>query len=329
MNITKKIKKRISHHLGLRPFLEKTHKDQKIKYIPEGYKAVITVSADFELAWAWQHAKNFNLDEALKHAHQARKNIPFILDLCDEYSIPITWFTVGHLFLENCNTINGLKHPEINRLPFFENQYWSYKEKDWFKNDPCGDLLKNPEWYAPDIIHDILNRRTKHEIGCHTFSHIDCRDIICTKEIFDSELNACKDAAKNFNLTLKSFVHPAHTIGNLKNLQKHGFTSYRDNSKQTIGYPEKENHLWKYKSTAILNYSNENEKFQIKKLKRIIARTIKANATANIWFHPSANPKTFEILLDNLFQYLQLNKDKIYITTVDKYIDFLNQNTNE
>ena len=120
MNTKKKIKKYISHHLGLRPFLENISDDEKKKFIPNGYQAVITISADFELAWAWQHAKNTDIKTAKKQAQIARDNIPLILDLCDKYNFPITWFTVGHLFLDNCKKENGIKHPEIKRLPHFE-----------------------------------------------------------------------------------------------------------------------------------------------------------------------------------------------------------------
>ena len=62
------------------------------QYIPESYKAVLIVSADFELAWAWRYAKNYqNTNEmALRCAMVARDNFPRILELCDKYDIPIT-----------------------------------------------------------------------------------------------------------------------------------------------------------------------------------------------------------------------------------------------
>ena len=326
MNTKKKAKRYLAHHLNLRPYVDKKPLTERNKYIPEGYDAVVTISADFELAWAWQHAKGGSTNSALQHAQIARKNIPVILDLSNKYNIPITWFTVGHLFLDKCEKFdNNIKHPEIKRLPYFENKYWKYKSGDWFDFDPAGNYQNNPEWYAPDLINDIISRTTNHEIGCHTFSHIDCRDHVCSDEVFDSEIKACISAAEKYNIDLKSFVHPAHTIGHLDRLIKYGFTSYRDNSRQIIGYPERiKSNLWKLKSTAILNYTDEREKFQINRLKKIIDRTINNKANANIWFHPSANYRTFTVILRELFEHINKKKSALRVVTVGNYVDWLN-----
>lgn len=326
MNTKKKTKRYLAHHLNLRPYVDKIPLRERKKYIPEGYDAVVTISADFELAWAWQHAKGESINSALKHAQNARKNIPVILDLSDKYNIPITWFTVGHLFLDKCEKVENAKHPEIIRLPHFENKYWEYKSGDWFDFDPASDYQNSPEWYAPDIIEDIISRKVNHEIGCHTFSHIDCRDHICSDEVFESEIKACISVANKYNIDLKSFVHPAHTIGHLDRLNKYGFTSYRDNSRQVIGYPELyKSNLWKLKSTAILNYTDESEKFQVNRLKKIVDRTINYKANANIWFHPSVSIETFSIIMNALFDYLNRSRQKVYLTTVGDYVNFLNQ----
>jgi len=325
------LRKRIIHYLSLRPVFEGIPTKKKKKFIPAGYKAVIIISADFELAWAWQHLKNSNDSSmsAIKKAYQARENIPYILDICDQYKIPITWFTVGHLFLDCCKNVNGIKHPEIKRLPYFENNYWRFNSGDWFDNAPCGDSIPKKAWHAPDLIKNIIGRKVKHEIGCHTFSHIDCRDEVCSSEVFLSEINACKQAAEKYGVDLKSFVHPAHTIGNIYNLIQTGFTSYRENSLQTIGYPELIHHkIWKFKSTMILNYTSEKEDFQIKRLKKIISRTVKHNAVANIWFHPSSNPKTFEVLLKELAITLNRYEREILVTNISDYCERLNNEFN-
>ena len=44
---------------------------------------------------------------------KTRENVPKILNLCEIYDIPITWATVGHLFLSNCKRVNKIAHPEI------------------------------------------------------------------------------------------------------------------------------------------------------------------------------------------------------------------------
>ena len=81
--------------------VEKTGDYQK--FIPKPYKAALIICADFELAWAWRFSTHINSSkEASDYASRERKNIPVILDLCDNYNIPLTWATVGLLFLGNC-----------------------------------------------------------------------------------------------------------------------------------------------------------------------------------------------------------------------------------
>ena len=110
--------------LGLNPIVE--HRDNIGRFIPEPYKAVVLIQADFELAWAWRFSRNFpdSFGESEKIGLLERDNIPQIIHLCDKYNIPVTWATVGHLFLERCSVTNGFIHPEIKRLPYFENKFW-------------------------------------------------------------------------------------------------------------------------------------------------------------------------------------------------------------
>ena len=51
-----------------------------------------------------------------------------------------------------------------------------YVVGDWFDADPGSERAGEsdwPNWYGPDMIRSILDRRVRHEVGCHTFSHVD------------------------------------------------------------------------------------------------------------------------------------------------------------
>ncbi|MCK4662441.1 MAG: polysaccharide deacetylase family protein [Bacteroidales bacterium] len=318
---------KINFELGRNPKIIRSK--NKNDFIPHGYSAVFILSADFELAWAWRFSKYEKdpLKRAFKKAENARKNIPKILNLCDKYNIPITWATVGHLFLEECSKKENIAHPEMPRLSYFENKYWKFIKGDWYDADPCSNLTNNPLWYAPDIIKDIINRKVLHEIACHTFSHIDCSDEICLKEVFDKEISKCIELANKYNIKLKSFVHPGHTIGNLANLSKKGFTSFRTDYRNVLGYPKKhKTGLWEIKSTAEICYNNYwSEKYHIYRYKKIINRAIKYNKICYFWFHPSMDLCVADIILPNIFDHLAKNRDKIYITTTEKYINYLNK----
>jgi peptidoglycan/xylan/chitin deacetylase (PgdA/CDA1 family) len=322
---------KVKFRLGLNPEIEKS-KDF-IRYIPEPYKSVLLFYADFELAWAWRYSKTYleNKSEIKNIARRERENIPGILHLCDVYNIPITWATVGHLFLEECDKTNNLAHYELPRIPYMENEYWQYSKGDWFDDDPCSNYLESPEWYCPDLIKMILKSKVKHEIGCHTFSHIDCRDEICSKEVFENEINLCKNLANNFRINLKSFVHPGHTIGNLNSLPELGLTSYRTDFGNILGYPEIHNgKLWQIKGTMEFTYKkNWSINYNLKFYKKIVERAIKNNCVCVFWFHPSFDKKFLEEIFPDLLEFINEKRDEIYISTADKYVNWLNSNTTE
>ncbi|MCU0372045.1 MAG: polysaccharide deacetylase family protein [Ignavibacteria bacterium] len=324
----KNFRKKIKFALNLDPRVEKL-KD-KHKYIPDGYKSVLIIYADFELAWAWRFSKSTDdpLKIAEKFAYTERNNIPAILDICSEFNIPITWATVGHLFLDSCKRNSGILHDDVKRIDYFENNFWSYKKGDWFDSDPAGSTRTNPEWYCPDLIDMIASSKVKHEIGCHTFSHIDCTDKNCSPEVFDSEIIKCKDLASEKGIILKSFVHPAHTIGNLDGLIKHGFTSYRTDYNNILGYPEKyRNKLWEFKSTwEFVCFDDWSVKYHIYRYSEILYRAIKNNTNCVFWFHPSINPKFICEIMPVLFRYFYDNADKVFITTAEKYSEMLSSN---
>ena len=98
----RKIASKIKFGLGLNPLIEK--KADHSKFITKRYKSVLLISADFELAWAWRYSKSVAnpLQLALDKAELERENLPKIIELCEKYNVPITWATVGHLFLERC-----------------------------------------------------------------------------------------------------------------------------------------------------------------------------------------------------------------------------------
>lgn len=313
--------------LGKNPRLEKCLDWRR--YIPDPYKAVAIISADFELAWAWRVTKSsaVPLQKALLKASSERKNMPVILKLCEQYNIPITWLTVGHLFLESCKKENGVTHKDMPRLPHFENDWWRFTGENWFEDDPATDYKTDPLWYAPDLIEMIMKSTVNHEIGCHTFSHIDCRDEVCTPEHFIAEIEACQLAAKKFGIDkMVSFVHPGHTIGNLETLADLGFTNFRTDHANIIGYPKKhDNGLWEFSTTLELNCrENWSAASQINSYISTFRRAMRHHAVAYLWFHPSFDAYFVEHIMPPVFEWLDMHRDEIWIVTKGEYVRWLN-----
>lgn len=319
---------KVKFGFGLDPKVEK--REDYSKYIPNGYKSVLILYADFELAWAWRYSKGIvnPINYSEKLGNYERKNIPEILEICENFNIPITWATVGHLFLDRCDRNSGKPHPSILRPDYFENKFWRYTNGDWFDADPCSDLDKNGSWYCPDLIKLILSQKTKHEIGCHTFSHLDCTDENCSPEIFNSDIQACKTAAEELGVNMTSFVHPAHTIGNLDGLISTGFTSYRTDYDNILGYPNLyKGKLWEIKSTwEFVCFDDWSNKYHLKRYNEIIKRSIKNNTVCTLWFHPSINIRFIREIMPSIFGNINEMKDDVYITTASEYVNFLNEN---
>ncbi|MGK7393552.1 MAG: polysaccharide deacetylase family protein [Candidatus Cyclobacteriaceae bacterium M3_2C_046] len=314
---------KINFALGRNPRIEKV--DHFWDYIPDGYQAVITISADFELAWAWRYGKNQHPDAisaALQKARREREHVPKILDLCDAFDIPITWATVGHLFLSECDG----RHSGLAQPRHFENNYWKFDQGDWYQHDPGSNLEEAPEWYCPDLIKRIQEARVEHEIGCHTFSHIDCRDEVCSADLFRAELKACQQVAKKYGIDLKTFIYPAHTVGNLEQLKKMGFSNYRSNEYNTLGYPQKHpDGLWEIKTSLELRLRRSwSLKYHVARVTKVIQRAIMNNSVCHFWFHPSFAPEYLDQVLPEIFDFLDFNRDRIWITTMEKYVNWLN-----
>ena len=317
---------KVNFELGRNPTVEKT--DQITKYVPEPHRAVFTLSADFELAWAWRFSKQLAepVQDAREKARLARHNVPLILQYCEQHQIPITWATVGHLFLSECECVEGQPHADMKRLKHFENNYWKFDQGDWYKDDPCSDYRTDPEWYCPDLIEAIQKSPVDHEIGCHTFSHIDCRDVVCAPDVFRSEMEKCRELAEAQGIQLNTFIYPAHTVGNLEALPQLGFTNYRTNVGNVLGYPVlHDNGLWEIKSSMQLELRPHwSLDYHLYRVKKTIDRAIKYQAVCHFWFHPSFPTNYLQAVFSEVLAYLHLRRDELHITTMGNYVSWLN-----
>lgn len=268
-------------------------------------KGVVVISADFELAWAWRYSKR--QVNPIKLARQERENFDIILNTLNELDIPITWATVGHLFLDECKCKNGRAHPEMPRPSYFENEFWKFDKGDWYDIDPCGNYKSHPEFYAPDLIEKILNSKTRHEIGCHSFSHCSFDEKHSSPELIEAELEACQRAANKFGIKLKSFVFPGNFHGHFDLLNKYGYKiiRYKRNEFKEIGFPEKiSENLYAIHDSLAFDISEEgwDYNYVLWKLKKYVEKAIEKKAIVHFWFHPSIKK---EQIIDYFFPFLE------------------------
>lgn len=167
----------------------------------------IVISIDAELAWGFRDLNRIPKERIQK----ARDGWIKLLNLLDKFDIPATWAVVGHLFLDECDG-EHINHPS---------------PKKSFSLDPGGDLANNPNWYGADLIKKIKSADVTHEIGSHSFSHMEFGNSYTTKKIANAELEFCKRLADKENIELDSFVFPRNSIGHRMELLKSEFKCYR------------------------------------------------------------------------------------------------------
>ncbi len=255
-------------------------------------KATIVFSADFEMAWAFRFSKKHS-QHAVQKGLEERDNIPILLNLFDQYKIPITWATVGHLMLKECKrSVLNISHEDMLRPFHFENKNWLFNKGDWYEHDPCTNYLNDPAWYASDLIDLIMQSSTTHEIGCHSFSHIDLSSKNCPAELAKNEINKCIALANGKKTVLTSMVFPGGTIGNLQILKDNGFLCYRKPMKYHIDLPYIDDYgLVAIPSSLCLEKDpyGWTKNFHVNIIKKFLLKSIKHKLVCHFWFHPSMN----------------------------------------
>ena len=185
------------------------------------------ISLDTELIWGIIHT-DADASSLINDKKHCRGAIDLLLNIFEKYNIPATWAVVGHLFLDHCEKEDGIPHKNMPRF-----------KEGWYSVDPCTDIKRDPLYYGKDIVEKILASPVEHEIGYHSFSHVIFSE--CSREVAEAEIKEGIKLAKQFGITLKSFVFPQHEIGHIEVLKEYGFMIYRGLRERHFG--ERENLL--------------------------------------------------------------------------------------
>lgn len=273
---------------------------------PKNQKGGMILSADFELSWAPRFSKRSSnaLENALKLAKQERKNVPQFVKLFEKYDIPVTWATVGHLFLDHYDAFD---HNAIKRIPYFETDWIKFTEGDWFDSVPRSSWQDAPEWYCPDLIKMIMDSKVDHEIATHTFSHVNFSDKYCPPEVADDEISASIKAMKPYGIYPVSICFPFGSWGNVPVLKKYGIKIYRRKLlAYQLAYPYKDEHgLLVTHSTDAFDRSNPTYSANTYKSRLIkaINKAIKTGTVAHFVFHPSMDPWMISEVMEGVMKY--------------------------
>jgi peptidoglycan/xylan/chitin deacetylase (PgdA/CDA1 family) len=291
---------------------------------------VLTISLDFELIWGTLDLfgpKRFGAACMIEREVVVGR----LLDLFEELDIPATWCIVGHLFLERCEPVDGIKHPEIIR----PDHQWC--RTDWFAHDPCGNERNHPLFFGRDLVDKIRACSAPQEIGCHSFSHVIFGDAGCSRASAESEIAACVWLARAMGVELRSFAFPRNQIGHLDVLSQYGFKCYRgpepvwyENaglppvlrrvarlfevltaSPPPVVLPEKnESGLWNIPGSTIYFPMHGLRRFvpmrlRIQRALKGLRRAARCRRIFHLWFHPTNLADQTDAMFAGLRQILQ------------------------
>lgn len=262
--------------------------------------------------------------------------LELLLNLLDQYRIPATWATVGHLFLKPGES----QHYVFREMPQFKGGLI-----DW---DFYSRVRDSPLYCAPDVIERIVDSPTHHEIGLHSFSHIPFS--VCDEPVAELEVKLGADMARKWGVIPRSFVFPGNRIGHVSVLSNHGIDIYR--GKDAGRYREGSGLLMRYITGAIdkviappvvpgrrtsiweipgsMYFYDSQMPFTLLPRARLgLSRAIHANKVFHIWLHPWSLVQQ-ESLYKALGDFLALVVQKrdsgdLQVMTMGELASYLNQ----
>lgn len=167
----------------------------------------IVISTDAELCWGVHDLASPPL-ERFSHMREGWRTL---LELSEEYEVPMTWAVVGHLLLDDCDGEHGdLPTPD-----------------GWFDHERGPNAWPRSIRFGGDLVEDVLYSSVAHEIGGHSFSHVPFGADWTDEQLARAELRAFEDAADRWGLAPTSFVFPRNGIGHREVLTEFGYECYR------------------------------------------------------------------------------------------------------
>lgn len=179
------------------------------------------ISLDFELMWGVLDKRRF--DDYRENVLGARKVIPRLLSLFEEYSISATWGVVGMIYHKNKEELYG-------NMPSLLPAYCEKRCSSYLYIDDIEEK-NNPGYFAPDLIAKIA-ATPGQELGTHTYSHYYCTEQGQTAEQFDADLKmAVKTAVDKGYDPPVSLIFPRNMCNDeyVDVLKKNGMIAYRGN----------------------------------------------------------------------------------------------------
>ena len=181
----------------------------------------LVLSLDFELMWGVRD--HVTRDHPyIENLYGARRAIPRILTLFEEFDVAATWATVGFLFAVSREDLEEMT-PAV-RPSYADARLSPYEESTG------SDEREDPLHYATSLIEQI-GRAARQEIATHTYAHYYCGEAGQSLDTFRADLRAAVEIAARRGFALRSIVFPRnqHNPGYDEVLLEMGIVAFRGN----------------------------------------------------------------------------------------------------
>jgi peptidoglycan/xylan/chitin deacetylase (PgdA/CDA1 family) len=125
----------------------------------------------------------------------------------------------------------------------------------------------------------LLDSPTEHEIGIHTYSHIDASR--SSADELEAEIGMCI-AALGLRSAPRTFVFPWNREAHFDVLERMGFIAYRCRDR-VVGGPSRANGLWNFPPVV---YVDQKSVGAAPLIQRYLDLCVKHRATFHLWTHP-------------------------------------------
>jgi Polysaccharide deacetylase len=169
----------------------------------------------------------------------------------------------------------------------------------------------------------IVDSSVRHEIGIHTYSHIDASK--ATADQLHDEVEKCIGVL-GLKSRPKTFIYPWNRVAHFDTIKELGFTAYRD-KKRVLGVPQTVHGLW---NVAPVYYLDKNAIGATTLIKRIMDLSISSRSVFHLWFHPwsvvDPTPEKYaERVMDPILSYVDQKRKEGLMTaqTIGDLADWL------